>query len=57
MLYWKLIARISETSNLMTSKSTVRGFHVYQSCWQPQENELLKCFDVCLLETNKKAGH
>ena len=69
ILCWKLIARISETSNLMTIKSAVRGFHVYRSCWQPQENKLLKCFDECnnafdifhihvyLLETNKKVGH
>ena len=49
--------------------AAVRGYHVYRSCWTPQENELLNCFhernnpfdtfavQVCQLETNKRVGH
>ena len=49
--------------------AAVRGYHVYRSCWTPQENVLLNClhernnpFDmfaiqVCQLETNKRVGH
>ena len=36
----KLIARISEISNFNISFA-VRGFHVYQSCWQTQETSKL----------------
>ena len=49
--------------------AAVRGYHVYRSCWTPQENELLNCFhernnsfdmfaiQVCELKTNKRVGH
>ena len=43
ILSGKLIARTSETSNfnMLTFKCAVKGFHVYLSCWKPQENETL----------------
>ena len=48
--------------------AAARRYHVYRSCWTPQENELLNCFhernnpfdmfaiQVCQLETNKRVG-
>ena len=51
---------------ILTLKSEVKEFHIYRSCLQPQEKELLDSFrertnlfdmffiQVYLLETNKK---
>ena len=55
--------------NILTVQSAIRGFHVYESIWQPREAEKLMCeheennkydlfaIKVCRTLDRKIAGH